>query len=218
MSTGAYQDLTGKRFGKLTVIGRIGSDKRRQALWRMQCDCGATTLVPTVSLKRGNTKSCGCLRIETSKEVNSRHGDYKSKLYGIWSSMKSRCSNSKTDCYPDYGGRGIKVCSEWIDYIPFRDWALANGYGKGLQIDRTDNDGNYEPSNCKFVTSKENNNNRRDYKSSMYIEAFGETKSLIDWSKDIRCKVKYHTLYERVTRYNWSPEKAISLANKEVII
>ena len=101
-------------------------------------------------------KSCGCLKI--------KHGGKGTKLYMIWNSMKKRCLNLKSTNYKDYGGRGITICNDWLEFIPFRDWALNNGYKEGLQINRINNNGNYKPNNCNFVTSKENNRNRRGQK------------------------------------------------------
>ena len=104
-------------------------------------------------------KSCGCNRIESIK----KHGEIKTKLYSVWKSMKQRVLNPKDKGYKNYGGRGITICPEWTnDYIVFRDWTLSNGYAEGLQINRINNDGNYEPSNCNWITNKENQRNRRD--------------------------------------------------------
>src|SRR3989304_6697302 len=101
-------------------------------------------------------KSCGCDKI--------KHGESHTRLYDVWSDMKKRCLNPKNQAYKDYGGRGIKVCNEWLEFIPFRDWSLANGYKEDLQINRILNDGNYEPSNCDFLTPKENSRHRRNQK------------------------------------------------------
>ena len=106
-------------------------------------------------------KSCGCNKI--------KHGEIHTKLYRVWSNMKNRCSNSKHPAYKNYGGRGITICNEWLEFIPFRDWALSNGYQESLEIDRIDNNGNYEPSNCRFITAKENCQNQRTTKLSLKI-------------------------------------------------
>ena len=117
-------------------------------------------------------KSCGC---KESKQVrnNYKHGETDTKVYYIWCTMKSRCTNANNGDYKNYGSRGILICPEWTDklngYINFRDWALSNGYEKGLSIDRINNDGNYEPANCHFVARRENNRNKRNNKLTLEI-------------------------------------------------
>lgn len=128
-------------------------------------------------------------------------------LYRIWEALKRRCYNENVKDFHRYGGRGITVCQEWMDFIPFRDWALDNGYRRGLQIDRRDNHGNYEPSNCRFVPHIINSNNRRN---NRLMTAFGETKTVADWSRDPRCKVNLKALYRRLEFHQFSPEKALT--------
>ncbi len=148
-------DLMGQRFGKLTVIERAGSYPHGQARWLLLCDCGNTTYAHTGGLRAGRHQSCSC---GLSKP---KHGMHKSRLHRIWSGMKARCSNPKKLAYADYGGRGIFVCEEWLKFIPFMEWAKANGYSDDLQLDRTDNDGPYSPANCRWVTPAENLQNKR---------------------------------------------------------
>jgi len=105
-------------------------------------------------------QSCGCVRYKLSANSLTKHGEYKTKLYAVWADMKQRILNPKRKAYKDYGGRGITICNEWLEFIPFRDWALNNGYAEGLQINRIENDGNYEPSNCDWATRTENMRNR----------------------------------------------------------
>jgi len=162
-------DLTGQRFGKLSVIQRAGSDKKGNALWLCKCDCGNTKALLGWVLRRGKAKSCGCLHSETISKINSQqkrtHGETHTRLYNIWRSMRARCYNTSHRFYKHYGGRGIAVCDEWRNsYEAFRDWAFSNGYTPDLTIDRKDNDGNYEPQNCHWATMSDQNRNRRPYK------------------------------------------------------
>lgn len=124
-----------------------------------------------------------------------RHGESGTRLYHTWGQMKQRCQNPKDARYPRYGGRGIKVCDEWQSYVPFWRWSEENGYDDSLTIDRIDNDGNYEPSNCRWITGAEN---RKDHRNTKYYVFFGERKSIIDWSRDERCKVSLATIYNRL--------------------
>jgi len=150
-----FIDLSGTQHGKLRVIRRIGGSR-----FECQCDCGKITCVQSDNLKNGHTKSCGCLR---KLGNNKRHGLHKSRLYNVFMTMKSRCYNKNCKEYRLYGARGIGICDQWInDVSKFADWANANGYKQGLAIDRIDVDGNYEPSNCRFVTPTENARNRRN--------------------------------------------------------
>jgi hypothetical protein len=158
----AIIDLTGRRFGRLTVLHRTGGGDDGQARWRCACDCGGIHEVAGRDLRCGDTTSCGCRKRDGS--IRRTHGGYGSRLWRIWSSMKVRCNNSRSRSYRYYGGRGITICPEWLsDFAAFRDWALANGYRDDLTIDRwPDRDGNYEPDNCRWATSKQQRHNRRD--------------------------------------------------------
>jgi len=177
--------MIGKKFNLLTVIKevtpKIFKRKRQDEIIKMvecKCDCGNVCNMAAVRIKSGKIKSCGCLRDNTYK-INcdqTTHGLYHHPLRSIWGGMKQRCYDEKVEAFKDYGARGIVVCPEWeSDFVAFYNWAMTNGWEKGLDIDRKDNDGNYEPSNCRFVTRKINCNNRR---STRFVELNGEIIAL----------------------------------------
>ena len=180
---GKARDLTGERFGRLTVIQRAEGYKNRQSTWLVRCDCGNEKIVRGDNLTCGHTISCGCLRKEKASSLARKASSLARKgrtqrtkrktkkrkpqerLYNIWVGMKQRCLNPNKHNFPNYGGRGITVCDEWLhDYPAFRDWALNNGYSDVLTIDRINNDAGYSPDNCRWATHKQQNNNRRPRK------------------------------------------------------
>lgn len=198
---GKIQDITGLRFGKLVAISRVGANKKGEGIWLCQCDCGNRSFVVLSNLKNGHTTSCGCY-----KQVCSRtHNETKTRLHHIWAGMKARCYNNKIPKYKDYGGRGITVCDEWrSDYIAFKEWAINNGYKESLTIDRINVDGNYEPSNCRWATAKQQANNKRNCN---YITYENKTMTIKEWAEIIG--VKSSALWKRIFVHNMPLEKAL---------
>lgn len=164
-----YEDLTGKRFGRWTVLGetviKIKPDGHHRRYWVCRCDCGTVREVYQRALKNGKTVSCGCYKAEVASQ-RRKHGLHNSRIYKIWNGMKNRCYLSTLEVYKYYGGRGITICDEWKDdFQNFYDWAMANGYNDTLTIDRIDVNGNYEPDNCRWTTVKVQQNNKRNNRS-----------------------------------------------------
>ena len=174
------QDLTGRTYGRLTVITRAHNTKGGLPQWLCKCECGEETIVRGDYLRSGITKSCGCYRKERVRENRTTHGQYRTKLYRVWARMKTRCLLETADNYESYGGRGITICDEWReDFQNFFDWAMSHGYKEGLTIDRIDNDGNYEPANCRWATHKQQGNNTR---KTIHLTIGEETHTISEWA------------------------------------
>lgn len=189
--------LIGKRFGTRVIIGQ---NHRYKIL--VKCDCGVTAGVHAERFRRTGMPRClACMpRHEPAPRLQ------RTKLERVWSCLRERCNNPRQKSWSRYGGRGITVCDEWKSWQVFRQWAIDSGYRDGLWIDRIDNDGPYSPDNCRWVTPKENCNNTR---RNVSMTAFGETKTMAEWSRDPRCRCCYSTMYQRIDRLNWEPERAI---------
>ena len=202
-------DLTGQRFGRLTVVKqgphKVYASGKRIVAWICLCDCGKDVLVSGEVLRREHgSKSCGCYSKELQRVLHTTHGLSKSKLYNVWRAIKSRCTNPNDSAYANYGGRGIRMCDEWYgDYTIFHKWATANGYDESLSIDRIDVNGNYCPENCRWVNEKEQANNRR---TNRLITHNGETHNVTEWAEipGVSSKTIFTRIYE-----GWDPEKAI---------
>ena len=203
------EDLTGQKFGRLTVLEFSHRGNFRQSFWKCQCNCGNIVFVRAGQLKFGTTKSCGCLQKEKVSKLNFKHGMKDTKIHNSWRGMRERCINKNHNHYKSYGGRGITVCDEWNDidngFINFYNWAMNNGYEEGLTIERIDVNGNYEPSNCKWVTNTEQANNKRN---TIYLKYNNKTQSLLDWCKELN--LDYTLVRSRIKEYNWSIEKAFT--------
>lgn len=210
--------LIGQRFGKLTVIANaepyISPKGHKEERWLCRCDCGNEKTVMQGHLRSGATTSCGCYHSNELSQRNTKHGDTHTKLYAIYRGIKVRCYNPHHGDYQQYGARGIVMCDEWKnDYSTFRDWAYANGYIEEAlpngrtkwTIDRIDSNGNYEPTNCRWLTIQQQQNNRR---SSYQIEYNGKTQTIAEWAKELG--IPYHTLHSRILDYGWSVERAMT--------
>lgn len=201
-------DLLGKRFGRLLVAAVEGS-KGGQVIWRCKCDCGNTNLVSTRQLNSGQTSSCGCFGAERrtlgAKRANTTHARSKTALYKVWGGMIRRCEDAHHKSFKGYGARGISVCSRWHSFEAFRN-DMGERPSPRHTIERVNNDGNYEPGNCRWATLQEQARNRR---SARILTIFGESKSVIEWSEDSRCAVGYDAFSQRVCS-GWAPEDALT--------
>lgn len=207
-----YKDLTGQKFSRLTVINyhsHTGFGKSIKRFWLCECECGNQKIVSASSLMTGNTRSCGCLGKDYHKG-RVTHGITSHPLYLVWYNIIDRCCNTEAKDYYRYGGRGITVCDEWKnDVSVFYNWAINKGYKKGLQIDRIENNGNYEPSNCRFVTPQINGLNRNN---NFYVTYKGERISA--GLLAIQNNISRATLIDRI-KSGWDIEKAISVKTRK---
>lgn len=178
-------DLTGQRFGMVTVTGFAGRDRNGKPVFDCVCDCGKTCQIRGSSLIEGDTKSCGCYRAIKSREIHVTHGDcgklsQYNHLYLIWKHMLNRCYSPDGDGYNLYGGRGVTVCDEWHDWGHFKEWAIRSGWKEGLSIDRIDVNGNYFPDNCRWTDMRGQSNNKRN---NLLLSYMGATKTVAEWSR-----------------------------------
>ena len=195
-----FNDLTGKKYNKLTVLSFAYITKSKQKKWKCQCDCGNITYVQGNNIVSGAVKSCGCLK---NKKAEIKISD--SPLYNTWCKIRYRCLNPKDPAYKDYGARGITICKEWLSFINFEKWAFDNGYKENMTIDRIDNNKGYSPVNCRFVDKKTQANNRR---SCRIISYKGETKNLREWCDVLELDYKF--IHNRIYKLHWDFEKAVS--------
>lgn len=188
---GRFIDMIGMEFGKLKVIEFHGIGKDKKTKWLVECACKSKIIVNAGDLRLGKSKSCGCTRVSV-KHGYARKAN-RGRIYSIWKQMRQRCLNLKKPNFHNYGGRGITICDEWNDYKVFHSWAISNGYEDGLTIDRINNDGNYEPLNCRWATKKEQGNNTR---RTIFITYNNIHKPLTFWSEYF--KIEQNTLRKRM--------------------
>ena len=185
---GQIKNLIGNKYGSLTVVEmRKERGKHNEVFWICQCDCGSLIEVRANSLQQGKTTSCGC-----SRKI---HGMNNTRIHRIWNGMKNRCNNPKRKDYHKYGGRGISVCDEWNEFVPFLEWAELNGYTEELTLERIDVNGNYEPDNCTWVTPIEQANNKTN---TPHIEYNNEIVTLKQLSE--LTGINYQTLFRRYNK------------------
>jgi hypothetical protein len=200
-------DLSKQKLGRLTVMEVVGVTNQGGYLWSCLCTCGNSKAVSSDNLRRGHTKSCGCLRSERSRSVNTTHGHYKggkpSKEIKSYDGMKSRCYNPNCSEYNNYGARGIKVCDRWHSFENF--YEDMGDCPPGMTLDRKDNNGDYGPDNCKWSTLEEQCNNRR---SNYLITYGGKTQTMSQWAREVG--IKPGTLRARLHMNNWSEERALT--------
>lgn len=192
-------DLTGQRFGRWTVMSRVPPRS-----WFCRCDCGTERAVDRGSIRAG--RSLGCIQCHPALGNRRTHGQKRTRIYTIWSGMKGRCDNPHDAAYPRYGGRGIKVCDTWArSFEAFRDWAASSGYQAHLTIDRRDNNGGYEPENCRWLTRADQNRNCSRNRPIIFR---GRKVLVCDLCKEVG--LPQDVLKNRILRYGWDVEKAVS--------
>lgn len=220
-----FVDMTGWKMwehgvinSKLIVVkrapDRLYPNGRRIVRWECKCSCGSEKqiIVTARDLRRGHSKSCGCIRTENVIKKCSTHRETDSRLYHIWCGIKSRCLNKNNNKYKNYGGRGITVCDEWLNsYESFRDWAIQHGYSDELSIDRVDVNGNYAPNNCRWVNAFVQANNRTD---NFVIEHNNEKHTLHEWA--LITNISAENIYNRIKHLNWSITDALTIPVKSI--
>lgn len=211
-----HPDITGQKFGKLIVL-RVGTPKIKPCgktvkKWLCKCDCGNLAEVATSDLTSGHTTSCGCVKRNALAAATIKHGMTGTRIYNIYRGICARCYNKKSTAYVNWGGRGIIICSEWLGengFNNFYKWSISHGYADDLTIDRIDNDGNYEPENCRWTSLLVQANNTR---KNVYITYNGKTQSLPDWCREL--DLEYSMIYVRYRR-KWNVERMFNQPKRE---
>lgn len=202
----SVRDLTGQRFGRLTVLRRVGSDTRGRAQFECLCHCGAERVVAGYRLVSGNTTSCGCLLRELLTARNTKHGQSSgplSAMYRAWNMTKQRCLNPRQRDYGRYGGRGVTICERWLDFDAFVE--DMGPRPSGATLERTDNSRGYEPGNCVWAPRKQQTRNRD---ITLRMTVAGETRPLVEWAE--LSGISYDTLKARYCRLGWTPGRCVS--------
>lgn len=208
-----FIDLSGKRFGRLTVINVADRTTSGTIRWDCVCDCGGRTKATTSSLRNGNVTSCGCYGRERAAarmaKRSKTHGWSKTKLYKKWRSMLDRCEDCSNKKYRIYGARGVRVCDDWHRFEPFLEWALMSGYSESaergnLTLDRVDTNGNYEPDNCRFISTAAQNRNKR---TNVMVSHNGKTMTAAEWSRELGGS---RNLVSRRLSNGWDKETAVT--------
>lgn len=197
-------DLTGKTYGLLTVVGRDLTDLRKDPRWICRCQCGTVKSLFGIQLKAGKTTSCGCKLAEQARLRATTHGKTRTPEHRSWVSMNSRCNNKNHHAYPEYGGRGVRVCEKWKSFETF----LADMGPRPTPdhtLDRMNNDGNYEPENCRWATKLEQRLNRRE--PGRIVEIDGIRRRLMEWSRI--CGIPFDVIHKRLGA-GWDPKRAIT--------
>lgn len=192
--------MSGQRFGSWTVLSYVGNH-----YWNCRCDCGRESHVDGRTLRRGESSRCmGCRK---DFPTATTHGESKTRLWDVWQGMKARCGNPNHESYKNYGGRGIAVCAEWTsDFATFRKWAVQNGYKSGLTLERRDNNGGYDPDNCRWAPRSEQMRNMR---RNRWVEYQGRMILFCDLCLEVG--LSPHVLHNRLFSYGWPIEEAVSV-------
>jgi hypothetical protein len=199
--------IIGKRFNRLTILSDKppyvykGGRKKKQVLCK--CDCGKEKIILLENVTSGKSKSCGCFNIDRTREANTTHGMCYTPLNGIWREIRKRCLNKNYKRYADWGGRGITVCKQWDVFMNFHE-DMKDGYKKGLQIDRIDNNKGYSKENCRWVTRTENGRNKRN---NVLLTFAGKTACVAEWEQ--MYNLPKDIIRKRIKR-GWDTERAIT--------
>lgn len=194
-----HKDIAGQRFGRLIAVEYLG-----KSLWLCKCECGNKSSPNGRDLRNGITKSCGCLQRDIVGKRATKHGMAGTRIYKTWSNMKSRCNNPNATKYEIYGGKGIRVCKEWLNFEGFYNWAIESGYRDDLSIDRIDGEKDYTPDNCRWTTYKVQGNNTSQNHPLTFK---GKTQNISQWAEEL--ELDSNTLNTRIMR-GWDVEKALT--------
>lgn len=199
-----FQNLSGQKFGKLTVLKRI-KNKGHNPHFLCLCECGNLKECDSYMLKYGKITSCGCDSKQKRIIAHTKHNETKTRLYNIWQQMKQRCYNEKSISFIYYGQKNITICNEWkYDYLNFRNWAMNNGYKENLTLDRIDTKGNYCPENCRWISNAKQQRNKNN---NRFLTFKNKTLCVAEWSE--KTGIKSQTIYQRLRR-NWTIERTLT--------